>query len=151
MIISILNSSEMIRKAENKDVVRIYELLKQIAKLHYNLYPDFFPNDEAKYNINEVSQLVNNEKIEIFVYLENEIVLGYLIGWYENDYFFVDDLCVDEKARGKNIGKKLMVYIDEEVKVNKIRLNVWSKNSSAINFYEKLGFEAFKQVMEKRK
>ena len=148
---SIANTSNLIRKAEFNDVTRIHELLKQISKLHYDLYPEFFLNDEPKYKIDEIHELINNEKNEIFVYLENEIVLGYLIGWYENDYFFIDDLCVDEKARGKNIGKQLMTYIEEKIKVNKIRLNVWSKNNSAINFYEKLGFEAFKQVMEKRK
>lgn len=55
---------------------------------------------------------------------------------------FVDDLCVDEAARGQKIGEKLYRFAlkyAKEIGCYNLTLNVWSANKSAVRFYERQG------------
>ncbi|CCV63902.1 hypothetical protein BN85403250 [Alteracholeplasma palmae J233] len=71
----------MIRKAITNDKKDIYRLLKQIAKLHHNLYPDHFEEVDSKYDLKEVEQLINSPDKLVLVYEKDHQVFGYLIGW----------------------------------------------------------------------
>ena len=141
----------MIRKAKKIDVNRIHELLKQIRMLHKELYPEYFASlEDSKYNIDEIEELICDSSKNVYVYEENQ-VLGYIIGYYHEDYFFVDDLCVDINHKHKHIGSKLMEFIEENITAEKIMLNVWVKNEVAVRFYEQQGYEPLKYVMVKKK
>ena len=64
---------------------------------------------------------------------------------------YIDDICVDENARGKHIGKTLYEYVLSYAKENdyyNITLNVWTCNPGAMKFYESLGFLPQKIGME---
>ena len=43
----------IIRKAEEKDIPRILELLKQVLQIHADIRPDIFIPGTTKYTINE--------------------------------------------------------------------------------------------------
>ena len=63
---------------------------------------------------------------------------------------YIDDLCVDESARGKGVATKLFHYVSDTAKAmgaDFITLNVWQGNS-ALNFYEKMGMKPRKIVMD---
>ena len=65
---------------------------------------------------------------------------------------YIDDLCVDEKLRGKHIGKELYesaVKLAKENGCYNLTLNVWSCNPSAMRFYEAQGLVPQKIGMEK--
>ena len=65
---------------------------------------------------------------------------------------YIDDLCVDELARGQHIGKILYDYVIEFARENgfyNVTLNVWADNKNALKFYEKLGLKIQKIGMEK--
>ena len=65
--------------------------------------------------------------------------------------FYIDDLCVDEKSRGKRIGQKLFEFAKEEAKrleCYEITLNVWEGNESAKAFYEKMGLRTKSSTLE---
>ena len=141
----------MIRHANENDASTIHELLKQIVTLHHKLYPEDFPNSEPKYELEQVVALINDETKTVLVYEEDNTVWGYLIGWNNKDFFFIDDLCVDENKRGHSIGKQLVDYIEESLNISHIQLNVWLKNTGALSFYERLGFETLKYVLRKKK
>ena len=51
---------------------------------------------------------------------------------------FIDDLCVDKQARGQ--AKELGCY--------EVTLNVWTGNTSAEHFYEKMGMKTKERQME---
>jgi len=55
------------------------------------------------------------------------------------------DVCVDKNSRRKSVGTTLIKFIINEAKKHKnievVNLYVTSNNKSAINFYEKLGFQ----------
>ena len=64
---------------------------------------------------------------------------------------YIDDLCVDEKARGQHIGKSLYEYVlnfARESGCYNVTLNVWACNESARKFYEKCGLKPQKYGME---
>ena len=55
---------------------------------------------------------------------------------------FIDDLCVDQEARGQHIGESLFEYVKSEAKqlgCYEVTLNVWAGNTPAEKFYEKMG------------
>ena len=65
---------------------------------------------------------------------------------------YIDDICVDEGARGRHIGKALYEHIvcyGREQGFYNITLNVWTCNPSALSFYEAMGLVPQKICMEK--
>ena len=64
---------------------------------------------------------------------------------------YIDDLCVDEVARGAHIGKALYEYVVNYAKKQgyyNVTLNVWADNINAVKFYEKIGLKVQKIGME---
>ena len=93
--------------------------------------------------------------------IEGDNVLGYAFCVYvqhiDNNILtdvktlYIDDLCVDENARGKHVGKSLYEYVVNFAKENgfyNITLNVWELNEGAKRFYEKCGLSVQKTGME---
>lgn len=151
----------MIRKAEIKDINEINKLLFQVHKVHSDTRPDLFKAGSKKYNDVELVNIINDSDRPIFVYEENEKILGYafciLIDYTKInslcDYktIYIDDLCVDKDARNLGIGKKLYNYVlnyAKSIGCYNVTLNVWAENKSAIKFYEKMGMKVQKIGME---
>lgn len=136
----------MIRLAIKKDAPYILKLLQEILKHHKEMYPERF-NFESKYGIPEIEALIDEGSIYVY---DDDVIKGYVIGWVENDVFFVDDLCVDPTYRSHQVGTQLMHYIIEKSKKDhllSVDLNVWSKNIGAMKFYTNLGFETLKYTL----
>ena len=71
--------------------------------------------------------------------------------WCRLSLFFIDDLCVDQQARGQHIGESLFEYVKNEAKrmgCYEVTLNVWAGNTSAEKFYEKMGMKTKERQME---
>ncbi len=151
-----------VRKAEEKDIIKILDLLVQVDMVHHNGRPDLFKGPATKYTVVQLKEIMNNEKTPIFVAVnEDDTVLGYafcILKQFEDDNImtdiktlYIDDLCVDEKCRGQHIGQTLYDYVLEYAKnigCYNLTLNVWSLNESAIKFYEKCGLKPQKIGME---
>lgn len=150
----------MIRQANIVDIPRLIDLLHQVDMVHHRLRPDLFKPNTTKYSEQELALLLNNETKPIFVYDDGD-VLGYAfcqIAEVKNDRLlqdrktlYIDDLCVDESARGKHIGKALFDYVRDYAKsigCHAITLNVWTGNDSAIRFYQNMGMHPQKIGME---
>ena len=151
----------MIRKALEKDIPKIGDLLSQVDMVHHNGRPDIFKIG-TKYSPDELKEILKDEKRPILVAVDaNDSVLGYCFCIYKQflddsvmtdiKTLYIDDLCVDEALRGKHIGKELYTAAVNEAKANgcyNVTLNVWSLNPSAIKFYEKCGMKPQKIGME---
>ena len=64
---------------------------------------------------------------------------------------FIDDLCVDRRLRGQQIGEGLFEHVKQEAKkmgCYEVTLNVWTGNTSAEKFYEKMGMKTKERQME---
>ncbi len=151
-----------IRRAQEKDCGGINKLLRQVLLVHHKGRPDLFRGGVKKYTDNELIGIIADDGRPIFVAEENGEVLGYafcVFICHENDNIltdiktlYIDDLCVDEDARGKHIGTALYEFVLDFAKKSgcyNVTLNVWSCNESAMRFYEKCGLVPQKVGMEK--
>ena len=150
----------MIRRAEIKDISGIISLLHQVNMVHHVLRPDLFKPYTTKYNEQELEALIGDDNKPIFVF-DNGEVLGHafcMITEVKGDKLlqdiktlYIDDICVDENARGKHIGKALYEYVRDyaqSIGCNNITLNVWDGNDAALSFYRNMGMKVQKTTME---
>lgn len=151
----------IIRKAEEKDVERLYEMLRQVQQIHALGRPDIFKAGTNKYDRNAIRELLNKKDYSVFVADDGGVAIGYAFCEIQrtenqenlNDIkaYYIDDLCVDENYRGKGIGKELYDYVLGVAKKEKcyhLTLNVWNLNPTAVKFYQKLGMQTLKMTME---
>ena len=150
----------MIRKAAKEDIQRIIELLHQVNMVHHVIRPDLFKPHTTKYNEQELEAMLDEDSKPIFVF-DDGMVLGYAfcqVSEVKNNQLlediktlYIDDICVDENARGKHVGKALYEYVLEYAKsigCNNITLNVWEGNEPALHFYRNMGMQVQKTTME---
>lgn len=151
-----------IRRAVITDMQDINRLLFQVLEVHHKGRPDLFKGNTKKYTDSELAEIINDDKRPIFVAADDDgRVLGYAFCVYQHPQsniltdiktLYVDDICVDEAARGKHIGKALYGYVIDYAKKNgfyNVTLNVWNCNPSAMKFYESMGLVPYKVGMEK--
>ena len=150
----------MIRKAAKEDILRIIELLHQVNMVHHVIRPDLFKPHTSKYNEQELEAMLDDDSKPIFVF-DDGMVLGYAfcqVSEVKNNQLlediktlYIDDICVDENARGKHVGKALYEHVLEYAKsigCNNITLNVWEGNEPAQRFYRDMGMQVQKTTME---
>ncbi|MCR4577306.1 MAG: GNAT family N-acetyltransferase [Clostridiales bacterium] len=151
----------MIRPAEERDIPKVMELLKQVAQAHHLIRPDLFRSGAAKYTPDELSGIFACENTPVFVYDDAGEVKGYCFCIIKrhagegalNDYteLYIDDLCVDENCRGQGVGTQLYrhaVSFARREGFGYITLNVWEGNKTALDFYKTMGLKPLKYVME---
>ena len=67
-----------IRKAEEKDILRIIELLGQVLQIHADIRPDIFIPDTTKYTTDELTELLKNKEKPVYVAVnEDDVCIGY--------------------------------------------------------------------------
>lgn len=151
-----------IRRAGEKDIPRIQELLSQVLELHAEIRPDIFISGTTKYTKDELSIMLQDKDRPIYVAVDEEdVAVGYAFCQLLNQPFstnmvqfksmFIDDLCVDKSQRGCHIGERLFEFVKKEAKrlgCYEIILNVWSGNTPAEKFYEKMGMKTKERQME---
>lgn len=151
----------MIRKANVNDIPRILDLLHQVNMVHYEIRPDLFKPNTTKYNAQELQALLIDSRMPIFVEDDEGTVTGYAfcqIKEVKDDILlqdiktlYIDDICVDEAARGRHVGKALFDYVHEyavSIGCRNITLNVWEGNTPAYSFYKNMGMQVQKTTME---
>lgn len=152
----------MIRRAQEKDIPQIMSLLRQVCKVHADGRPDLFVDGGTKYSEDELRAILADDSTPVFGWCDKEDVLrGYafcVIKEPTSDTattnirsLYIDDICVDENARGRHIGKELYEAVRTFAKnagCYNITLNVWEKNPTARAFYEAMGMTVQKTCME---
>ena len=149
-----------LRKACPRDIKRIIELLHQVNMVHHVIRPDLFKPYTTKYNEQELLSILDDDSKPIFVYDDGE-VKGYAfcqlsevkdnLLLQDNKTLYIDDICVDEQARGQHVGKALYEYVRDYAKsigCHNITLNVWEGNGPALSFYKNMGMKVQKTTME---
>lgn len=153
----------MIRQADKQDMPALEDLLGQVLMVHHNARPDLFKPNASKYTEEELSALLEDPARPIFVLEEEgQGILGYafcVLQQHVNDNIltdiktlYIDDLCVDEKARHQKVGKRLYEFVCDYAKsigCYNVTLNVWADNTGALAFYNSLDLHPQKIGMEK--
>ncbi|MBQ7370965.1 MAG: GNAT family N-acetyltransferase [Blautia sp.] len=151
-----------IRRATEKDIPKVRDLLSQVLELHAEIRPDIFIPGTTKYTSQELLAMFQDDQKPVYVAVdEDDAVIGYAFCALREQPFsnnmipfkslFIDDLCVDQSVRGQSIGRKLFEYVKSEaVRLGcyEVTLNVWEGNDSARHFYEKMGMKPKETQME---
>lgn len=109
-----------IRRAEEKDIPRIIELLKQVLQIHADIRPDIFISGTTKYTTDELVKMINDDKKPIYVAVNGSgICVGYAFCQLQEQSFsnntvpfkslYIDDLCVDKEQRGKHTARLCLI------------------------------------------
>ena len=151
-----------IRKAKETDINSIDKLLFEVHKVHSDVRPDLFKEGAKQYTDEELKKIIHDEKTPVFVAERAGEILGYAFCIHKqflNDNnmtdvktLYIDDLCVDECARGQHVGTLLYEYVINYAKEHgyyNVTLNVWADNINAVKFYEHIGLKIQKIGMEK--
>lgn len=151
-----------IRRAESRDIPYLSDLLHQVLAVHRNGRPDLFKPDRTKYTAAELEDILQNEQTPVFAAFDADgRMLGYAfcqLEVYQNDNIltdrktlYIDDICVDENARGQHVGTALyhsVLAYARELGCYNVTLNVWACNPGAQAFYEAMGMKPYKTGME---
>ena len=148
-----------IRPAEKKDIGRILVLLGQVLEVHAAIRPDIFIPGSTKYGPSEIEAMLGDESRPVYVAVDSrDTVIGYAFcsikarnNIVRQSVMFIDDFCVDEKARGKHIGTALFEHMKAEASrlgCYEVALNVWAGNEKAEQFYEKMGMKTKSRILE---
>ena len=151
----------MIRRAEERDISSLMHLLDQVNRVHHEGRPDLFRRG-TKYGESQLAEILRSEDTPVFAFEENGAVLGHAFCKVErvtNDRLlcdrvtlYIDDICVDETARGKGIGRALYAHCEafaREMRCHNVTLNVWMLNPGALAFYRAMGLSEQKITMER--
>ena len=92
----------MIRRAEEKDIPRIMDLLSQVLEIHAALRPDLFIPGTRKYTEEQLKELIADDQRPVYVWTdENGTVMGYAF-------------CImHEPIESPNMVPHRMLYIDD--------------------------------------
>lgn len=97
-------------------------------KAHY-----FIPTQHWKSNFELVKELLL--QATVYIYEDNQEIQGF-IGLNDE---YIEGIFVSDEMQSQGIGKILLNYAKD--KRNKLLLNVYQKNTQAISFYKREGFE----------
>lgn len=152
-----------IRMAMEKDLPRIHELLMQVELIHHQARPDLFKCGGRKYTDDQLLEILRDDQRPILAAAdENDRLLGYAFCIFQQHpddniltpvrSLYIDDLCVDEAARGQHVGKALYEAVLDYARAHdcyNVTLNVWNGNDKAMAFYQACGLKPQKIGMEK--
>ncbi len=151
----------MVRFAEEKDLNRVNELRKQVNQIHVDARPDVFKAGFCKELQDFARVLLTGENSDILVAEREGIICGIACVDYvrkpetpygvARGFYHVQEIAVDKSFRRQGVAKELFEFMKEDAKkkmLDKIELDVWSFNESAIEFYESVGFHETRKWME---
>ena len=117
----------MIREASNQDIPRINEI-GLLIKEDFN-------------NVFNIEEDLKKDYVHIYVYEDNNEILGFLHTEYHFEITDIVNIAVDINNQHKGIGKELIDYLVNNTESEKIMLEVRESNKNAISLYTKCGFK----------
>ena len=86
----------IIRKAKEKDIPRILELLEQVLQIHADIRPDIFIPGTTKYTIDELRELLKHKEKPIYVAVDEDDVCVGLIIKLSSRFSFIGSLLITQ-------------------------------------------------------
>ena len=119
----------MVRELRKVDINKVAEIwLDTNIKTHYFISAQYW-----KSNFELVKELLL--QATVYVYEDKQEIQGFI--GLSNEY--IEGIFVSAEMQSQGIGKILLNYV--KGKRNKLILNVYQKNTRAISFYQREGFE----------
>ena len=151
----------MVRFAEEKDLPRVNEIRRLVNDLHVNGRPDLFKPGFCPEMQERVYEMWRSADSDVIVAERDGTICGMAAVEYLNKpespyskarkFYHVIEFGVDEACRRQGVGRELMDFIRADAKgrgFSRIELDMWTFNEAALKFYEAVGFQTFRRLME---
>jgi ribosomal protein S18 acetylase RimI-like enzyme len=148
-----------VRRAVAADAPDLARLTLEVQAVHVAARPDLFKPGGAETSAEIASRIGSPDQFYWVALLDGKAV-GYAYARVVNEpesrwrfaarTIVLDQMGVDARHRSRGIGEQLWHAVLEAAiaaEVDRVILNVWSFNSDARRFYERLGFTSFHERM----
>ncbi len=151
----------MVRFANEQDLDRINAIRAQVSAVHAAGRPDIFKPGFCQELQDRAGELLRGENSRVLVAERDGAVCGmasveYLVR-QESAYcrerrtYYVTEFGVDGAFRRQGVGRELLAFMRKDALDRgfaRMELDVWTFNAAAVEFYETVGFQTFRQYME---
>ncbi|MFX0057370.1 MAG: GNAT family N-acetyltransferase [Candidatus Hodarchaeota archaeon] len=146
-------------EAIKSHIPAIVELWAEMIEYHTQFDQFFKRREDANLNYESfIRDLFNSNEAKIFIAKEEDKILGFILAkidtyppiYLYDKYGAIYDLIVKSTYRRRGIGSKLLNTSIEwfySKGLDRIELNIVSKNEKANDFYIKNGFQEYKRVL----
>jgi len=150
-----------ITKATSKDIKGVIIMIKQICDYECGLDKYYKPFSKYKDLEKEVARSLKNKNTIVFLAKLDKKIIGYCAGGIEkapnyalttNKIGYVDTIIIDDKCRGKGVGKKILNKLMkwfEGKKIKNIELEVNAHNKLGIDFWKSNNFFTYRLKMRR--
>ena len=136
-------------------IVQINKSHIEFAKLRDVREISLISRDEVEYGLGwdyttlRLSELIKNSSKNVVVARIDEELVGFGIMTYRKDQANLDLLAVKEKFRNRTMGTQIVLWLEKvavAAGIYNIFVQVRERNTGAISFYEKLGFQKLEDI-----
>ncbi len=105
------------------------------------IYEYSFPSFERR-GTESFEALLSEEKAQLDVYLEDGVIVGFMLYWYMQNFKYLEFFAINRQMRGKNYGSRLMEDLcdDKRRVILEIEPPADEMTKKRLRFYERLGF-----------
>lgn len=150
----------MLELATLADRQAVNTMAREVHAMHVAWRPDIYEMVEELYPEERFQEAVKQR--QLYIAKIGGSVVGYVLvkirdyawpGVVKRRVMLVDELCVEEAARGQGIGTEMMADVRALAKAfgcTDLQLGVYPQNDGAVAFYQKCGF-AIRSIDMQRK
>ncbi len=150
-----------VRFAEENELERVNELRKQVNDLHVSGRPDIFRAGFPDELRGLLFAFYRDPLYRIVVAERGGVICGFALLHRidvpetpfkrERSFLDIDEFGVDEAYRRQGVASEMIAFIRSYARdegFDRLELNMWEFNWSALAFYESVGFETYRRYME---
>jgi GNAT superfamily N-acetyltransferase len=147
-------------EAEEKHIPDVSRLWKEFIQFHIDVEPIWIPAEDAEQGQREeqTKPLMASDKGLVLVAMDGDEVIGYSIseikppprGSARTEYGYIHHMAVTDQFRRTGVGEQMFNDILKWFKskgMDRIELDITSKNYVASSFWGKLGFEEYVRTL----
>ncbi len=142
-----------VSSAQTADLEQLNDLMFSLHDEHHQQCPEHFKTAEEIEQEKSISRYIDDPECLIFVVKQQRKILGFVTGHFCElistvskpvTMGSIDELYVLPEYRHQGVARLLMATIEQrlaEYGAKQIFVEVWQFNQTAVNLYQKLGFE----------
>jgi ribosomal protein S18 acetylase RimI-like enzyme len=153
----------VLRAARSEDYEAVCALYTQLESLHAQALPHYFrPLQGPTRSRAWFAALLTNEHAAMFVGEDQQALIGLVNCSVRTTpdvpvvaprrFVHIEDLVVSESARHQGVGQLLTEHVHrwaDKQGIKEVELDVWEFPTSALGFYEQLGYQTIRRHMRR--
>lgn len=156
-----MENNIIIRFARADELEQVNQIRKLVHELHVQGRADSFHPDGWREIKEVVTERFDSEKSSVIVACSGDLIVGFAIVQYMHraetafrpaqNFCHIEEFGVDHKFRRQGIASALVDFIRKDALsrgFEKIDLNMYEFNDSALKFYESVGFQTYRRDLE---